>query len=455
MALLFLLGLDGGRLLTAERLVKKNKLPVFEELLKHSTSSYLDSTIPPITIPAWGVIFSGKNPGKLGCVDFIRPSRDYKPLLNKYGKEKWVWDYLCEHNIPCAIFRAISINPYRIKLGFFTDFKKCFPKNPKLILEEREISPEMSYEEKIKITMENFERESEVVLKFMRKNMPHRFVVFTTAMIDAVSHLTHKEKRIEEAYVLVDEFLERLLPVLRKRGFSLMVVSDHGIKKVEKRANINRMFERVGLLKPSDNIKESLMLRLFKGVISNKFVRKLFHDSLIASLFRKKEIKGIRMEDLFNQIDFSSTKLFGFGTCTPSEYALVWVNDGRFELGKKENRTEKDELKEMLKENFPKIVEEVYEKGEVWHGDKMNSLPDFVVKLNEEYTSEYRLFTGVTMKCESFVHSKDGLFIFTDFSERERKHVNISNQDITPIILGLFKMKIPKVIDGKNLSTRF
>jgi len=455
MSLLFLLGLDGGRLLTVERLVEKGKLPIFEELLKHSTTSYLDSTIPPITIPAWGVIFSGKNPGKLGCVDFIRPSRGYRPLLNKYGKEKWVWDYLCERNIPCAIFRAISINPYRIKLGFFTDFKKCFPKNPKLILKEREISPEMSYEEKIKITMKNFERESEIMLRFMRKNMPHRFVVFTTAMIDAVSHLTHKEKRIEEAYVLVDEFLERILPVLRKRGFSLMVVSDHGIKKVEKRANINRMFERVGLLNPREDIKKHLTLSLFKKVISSNLIRKLFHNFRIASAIRKRKIEGMRMEDLFNQIDFSSTKLFGFGTCTPSEYTLVWVNDERFELGKKENRIEKNELKEMLKENFPKIVEDVYEKKEVWHGDKMDNLPDFVVKLNKKYTSEYRLFTGVTMKCESFVHSKDGLFIFTDFSGKERKHVNISNQDITPIILGLFKMKIPKVIDGKNLSTRF
>ena len=435
---LFLLGLDGGRLLTVEKLVKKGKLPVFEEILKSSLASHLDSTIPPITVPAWGTIFSGKNPGELGCVDFIRPGKDYKPVLNAYAKTKWVWDYLCERNIPCAIFRAISIKPYRIRLGFFTDFEKCYPRNPRLIFKRKDISPEMSHEERIEITVKNFQKESEIVLRFMKKNMPHKFVVFSTAMIDAVSHLTHEEKKIEEAYELIDSFLEKLLPILRKRKFSLVIVSDHGIKKVEKRVNVNRALEKIGMLKLQKDIFTDIKIEIAEFFETHRRIKNLFLK--ISKTSRKiKEAHNTFILG-FDSIDFSSTKLFGFGTCTPSEYALIWVNDERFKSGEK-NKITKTEFEHMLKENFSEVVIKVFEKYEIWKGKNLTSLPDFVIKLKENCTVDYRLFKNVEMKYNDFIHSKDGLFLFANFSSSEYKKIPMRAEDVTPFILSHFGLR--------------
>jgi predicted AlkP superfamily phosphohydrolase/phosphomutase len=61
----------------------------------------LESTIPPITVPAWTSMMTGKDPGQLGFYGFKnRTNYSYKELgfANSTAiKNETVWDLLSKH----------------------------------------------------------------------------------------------------------------------------------------------------------------------------------------------------------------------------------------------------------------------------------------------------------------------------------------------------------------------
>jgi predicted AlkP superfamily phosphohydrolase/phosphomutase len=74
------IGLDGA---SPDLLFGKyrNDLPNIKALMNEGFNSPLQSTIPPITVPAWLSMFTGKDPGTLGIYSFHnRKYYDYGPL---------------------------------------------------------------------------------------------------------------------------------------------------------------------------------------------------------------------------------------------------------------------------------------------------------------------------------------------------------------------------------------
>ena len=72
-------------------------LPNISRLAAAGTWGTLETTIPPITIPAWAALFSNRDPGELGCYGF-RNRADYsynrQNLANaNMLSEPQVWDY--------------------------------------------------------------------------------------------------------------------------------------------------------------------------------------------------------------------------------------------------------------------------------------------------------------------------------------------------------------------------
>lgn len=66
-----IIGLDGATGDIIKPLAEEDKLPTFKKLMKEGVWSDLESTIPPITSPAWFSLATGMNPGKLGVFDFL------------------------------------------------------------------------------------------------------------------------------------------------------------------------------------------------------------------------------------------------------------------------------------------------------------------------------------------------------------------------------------------------
>ena len=80
----------------------KEEFPVLRELIDNSIYGNLRRSDPPITIPAWMVMCTGKDPGKLGLYGFRhRKDFSYKDIwiATSYSiHEKTVWDIIGERD---------------------------------------------------------------------------------------------------------------------------------------------------------------------------------------------------------------------------------------------------------------------------------------------------------------------------------------------------------------------
>ena len=86
----------------------KEDLPNLSKLMSKGVYGNLRSTMLPITVPAWMVMFTGKNPGKLGLYGFRhRKSNSYTDILiatPKSIQEPKVWDILGKNKRKSCLF---------------------------------------------------------------------------------------------------------------------------------------------------------------------------------------------------------------------------------------------------------------------------------------------------------------------------------------------------------------
>ena len=75
---LLIIGIDGATFKVIKPLIQKNELPTFNKLIDGGSWGNLESTIPPVTCPAWPSFATGKNPKKHGVYDWFSFNNDYR-----------------------------------------------------------------------------------------------------------------------------------------------------------------------------------------------------------------------------------------------------------------------------------------------------------------------------------------------------------------------------------------
>ena len=113
---MFILGLDCA---TPQLIFDKYlpELPTFSRLLGNGKYGLLESTVPPLTIPAWMAMMTGKDPGQLGFYGFTdRDNYSYpvnKIITHNDLKDKTLWDYLGEVGLKSIVFNLPQTYPPR------------------------------------------------------------------------------------------------------------------------------------------------------------------------------------------------------------------------------------------------------------------------------------------------------------------------------------------------------
>lgn len=82
------------------------ELPCLSALMERGAFGPLRSTMPPITVPAWTCMVSGRDPGELGLYGFrMRRSADYGLSLVRAGDVTVprVWDVLAQHKLRSSV----------------------------------------------------------------------------------------------------------------------------------------------------------------------------------------------------------------------------------------------------------------------------------------------------------------------------------------------------------------
>jgi len=241
----------------------------------------LESCDPPITIPAWSAMLSGKSPGELGVYGFRnRKSWAYdshKIATSLAIKSPRIWDVLSEHNLSSSVIgvpQTFPIKPLNGTMvsGLLTpdiDSPCTYPEDLKddLIKNVGDIrfdaTPFRTNEldnvlKRIYALMQN----RFAVARYMLENDPCDFFMMVEMGLDRLHHAFWKfcdpnhpqfvqgnsyENVFKKYYEAMDEEIGTLLQMLDD-DTNILVVSDHGAQPLHGGIRINQWLINEGYL---------------------------------------------------------------------------------------------------------------------------------------------------------------------------------------------------------------
>jgi len=427
-----------------------DQLPTIKQLSKEGMSGSLSSCHPPITVPAWMVMMTGQDPGKLGIYGFRkRKPGTYNEVLLPSShdvKEPKVWDIAAEKGLrSCVIGIPPTYPPKPINGCLITDFMtpgvdREYTYPPQLKQEIQKLIGEYIFDvtfrkenrdEVLQGIIEMTEKRFKVAKHLLQSNKFNLFILMEIGLdrmhhafwkyFDKEHHLYQPGNKYEntllEYYKLLDEKIGELLAAV-KGGYNVLIVSDHGAKRMKGAFCVNQWMMEEGYLK----------------------LRK-----------EPKVVTPIEKAD----VDWSRTRAWGWG----GYYARIYINlEGREPNGvvkRSEYESFREELAESLKNirgpNGERWETKVYKPEELYeeiNGDP----PDLIVYFDDLYWRSAGTIghdgnylpendTGP----DDAVHDYDGVFIlWNNEGNIERKNLNASIYQITPTILQLLRINPEK-----------
>ena len=269
-------------------------LPNFKMLLEGGAYSELYSSTPAITVPAWSSMTSSKDPGVLGFYGF-RNRRDHS-YDNRYiatglsVKEKRVWEILGEAGKQCIVVGVPQTYPVRPLNGhLISSFLTPSTTNPKIQWAhpaslqgevEKLLAPEVydvdvpqfRTDDKAFLLQQinDMTRKRFEVLRFLLDEKPWDFFMFVEMGVDRIHHglwahhdPSHRNydpdspfiNAIKEYYLYLDREIGTLLERLPAETH-IIVISDHGVKRMDGGICINEWLRREGYLTLLDDPPE-------------------------------------------------------------------------------------------------------------------------------------------------------------------------------------------------------
>lgn len=432
----------------------RDKFPVLKQLIEGGIFGNLRSSDPPITIPAWMVMSTGKDPGKLGLYGFRhRKEYSYKNIwiaTSQSIKEKPVWDILADYGGQSCLVSVPPSYPPRPVAGnliscFITPSSEKEYTYPQGLRQEIEskfgpyiFDIEFRTDEKgklidgiYKMTEKRFE-----VLNYLVTHKSWDLFMFVEIGVDRVHHAFWKfmdrnhhlyvagnpyENVIIDYYKYLDRKIGDLLSNV-DRDTIVMVVSDHGAKRMKGAFCINEW-----LIKEGDLV------------------------------VKEKPTAPVSLEKV--DIDWSRSKAWGWG----GYYARIFLNvEGRETQGvvNPENyEKERDSLAE-------KIMALKGPNDEKWK-TKVIKPQEYFRELNGDYPDLMVYFDDLFWRSagtlghkglylsendtgpDDSVHAQEGIYIIYDPQNKARKRKDADILDIAPTVLHSLGIPVPAGMRGK------
>jgi predicted AlkP superfamily phosphohydrolase/phosphomutase len=459
MSKVFVIGLDCAEpTLVFDRW--RDQLPNFRRLMDHGVYGNLESCTPAITVPAWSVMTSSKDPGTLGIYGFRnRADHSYDKMNIATGsaiKEDRVWDILSRSGkqvnvvgvpgtyppqpvngclVGCFLTPSIASN-YTYPPEFKDEIKQWVGEYQVDVKDFR--TDDKAY--LLKQIYEMTETRCKLVKKMLVEK-PWDFFMFVEMGVDRIHHglwsyTDEKHWRyqpdnpfinsIRDYYIYLDREIGEMLDLLPPDTM-VMVVSDHGAKCMDGGIAINEWLYREGLLVLAD-----------------------------AAPIKMTPLERVK-------IDWSRTKAWSSG----GYYARIFMNvQGREPNGiiaPTDYERERDELARRLiaipGPNGQDIGTKVFKPEEIYHHVN-NVAPDLIVyfgdlawrsvgSLGLESIYTFENDTGP----DDANHAQQGMFILYDPTRDLGGHrLQAQIMDVAPTVLKYLDEPIPADMQGKVIA---
>ena len=433
-------------------------LPNIRSLIESGVHGDLNSTIPPITVPAWMCMATGKDPGTLGFYGLRnRVDYSYGPMAianSSLVKEKTIWDILSSAGKKVILVGVPQTYPPKPVNGcLVTSF--LTPDNSSNYTYPEELKAEVeTVSDGYVLDVRNFRTDNKaelleqiyemtrkrfLVTRHLMQTRPWDFVMHVVMGTDRIHHgfwrfldETHRKhdpnspfkNAIRDYYRYLDKEIGELIS-LGDSETAVLLVSDHGAKRIDGGICVNEWLIREGYL----------ALKSYPG-------------------------KPVQLEDA--EVDWENTRAWGAG----GYYARIFLNvSGREPLGTilpEDVESVQTELAEKLS-SIPDsdgnpLDTKVYKPLDVYQ-TVSGIPPDLIVHFgdlnwrsigtvggNEIHTLEND--TGP----DDANHAQQGIFVLRDGKHIETaRRAGMDIKDVAPTLLGLMGQRIPTDMQGTSV----
>lgn len=468
------IGLDGAPYHLLEKVSKR--MPTLANLMNNGSYGILTSTIPALSLLAWPVFYTGKNPGKIGVyvTRLVRESVEEVKLPTSHDvKAPAIWEILSNHkkkvgvvNIPVTyppkpvngflitgfltppssddfVYPAelkTDLGEYTIDLDVLTEDKK---------LPERDVDKSVLLQKQYDIT----EKRAATCLRLIRNHQPDFFIVNFKGL-DNMQHLFwHKQDVIVEFYERLETLLKQFIDTIKPKN--TVIMSDHGFHaRSTKYFHINTYLEREGFLYRNKSLKGRFSILTY--TVGVKLVE-IF--PFIRNLVPEKAKSSVGIKQMTDRIDWSKT------------LAYADFHRGIF-INKEITGAERDKVAQAIVEKMMacedpqtgnKVFKVVKRKEEIFSGPYFDLLPDIVWLPDADYRVNANLFPKLISPRLDAPHisgehmaAADGIFILKGPGVVKNKRIEGAHiSDLAPTILYMMDVPIPSDIDGKVLRSAF
>lgn len=464
---IFVIGLDGATFNLLGPWIEGEKLPHLKKLIKKSCYGNLESTIPPISPPAWTSFMTGVNPGKHGIYDFItfKPNSFEKVLINSsYIRSKRLWDLIGEHNKKSIVlYVPLTYPPNRIEGVMISgipvpphgDF--IYPKELRRELDDHlgnwwmEIDGDKFRNFQEETFLSDIYRVIETRFKVARYLMNKEWDLFIVVFMetDLVQHFLwgERERCILPLYMEIDKMIGVLIESLREED-TIIILSDHGFGPIQKTLYLNSWLKK----------RKYLAAKKQWLCSQEDSDEEVFHRKEGPPLLKRIKWKLFKRRSV---IDWRNTKAYFINT---GQFHGIRINlMGREPEGIVRgeeyknlcNRIIMDLQAWMDKEENKRVITNVFRREEIYSGPYVNQAPDIIFIPDYEYILSDRIRDHIFKKRKDGrgVHRREGIFIMYGPGIQKGKKIEGAHiMDIAPTILYLLDVPIPKEFDGKVLT---
>lgn len=512
------IGLDGATWNLIEPMVEQGRLPTIKKLMKEGVWGELQSTLPPVTGPAWVSFATGKSPGKHGVFDFLLPKQRLdraQTITTEDIQSETFYEILCREGLNCILINLPGSFPPRIDgiviTSLLTKGDRCI--FPSMLVEEiaelrdYRIHPNMSLiaegkiAEYIRDIIDVEKRRFECAKRLFKEKEWDFFFVMFGGMDSCQHRIYHKlqpfvhsigaicDEEIEagmELFVVLDGFIKWCIENIPEKG-NILIMSDHGARSFKGQFLVNVWLEGKGYLKTGINtqyeqpsihrVANSLRIAqisqqagerkikvpafLAKGFLysSNKILNK--SSAILYSLLARMLPIKITMPMILPNVGASTAIAISHSS------RAIYINtkdrfvNGTVEAGNQYKEIRNRIISELKGLRSPTTGENalryVLKKEDVYWGPFLHLAPDIVL-VPDRYFINLGTHGGTLFDDKTILNDHELEGIFLAYGPHIKKGLKIDAAkiyDIAPTILHIFGLPIPMDIDGRVLKEIF
>jgi len=501
MSRVLVIGIDGGTFKLLRPWAEQGHLPNLARLMDQGVSGLLESTLPPVTSPAWPTFATGKNPGKHGVFDFIRPMGGDFDLVNSSSiRARTLWQILSAAgrrvgviNVPVT-YPPAPVNGFVIG-GMLSPVSGRFTYPTGLLDPYREelgpyrIAPSVQYKQGNEETfladlLHLVDQRRKYALRLM-EDQPWDFLMAHFQATDVLQHAlwklvdpTHPRydaqaaaqfaPLMREVFQRVDTAIGDMLERLDD-DTTVIVMSDHGFGPLHWVVNLNLVLLEAGLLQLRRGVLPRLRAGLFRAGLTPAtvwhLVERIGLQNYVWQVSKSTRNKVVNKFLSFDDVDWSRTMAYSIG-----HVGQIYINlkgrepQGIVEPGQAYQAVRQRVVEALNDLQHPQtgqpLVERTIPGDEVARGPYALRGPDLHVVFDGYRAIAFPLFATdsrlVTrqIRGDSGSHRLHGLFIAHGSGIRSGQTVEGARiSDLAPTILHLMGLPVPDDMDGQVLTS--